>query len=61
MANREGGLPRPKPGVRGVKNPDMAPMKTANWPKGQGGKGPPMNKVGFTAVKAYAAQSLNDG
>lgn len=61
MANRENGLPRPSPGTRGVKNPEMPAEKTAAWPGAPGPKGPKMNRVGgFHEVKVSAKQDMAD-
>lgn len=59
MKDRSQGLLRPAPGVSGPKTHPM-PMKTANWPKAPGPKGPRFNKVGFKEIKIYAAQDLGD-
>lgn len=59
MNDRSQGLPRPAPGTRGVKEPGMR-MATANWPGAAGPKGPRMNKMGFSEIKAGAKQDMND-
>lgn len=59
MADRSSGLPRPAPGVSGQKTHPM-PMKTADWPKAPGPKGPRFNKIGFKEIKEHAAQDMGD-
>ena len=61
MSERSQGLPRPKPGTRGVKTANMPAEKTCAWPLAPGPKGPKMNRTsGFHEVKVSAKQDMAD-